>query len=152
MVTAYGATCESDFSNMLCAIPTNQGQEGPTVGVSTMETGIYTGKGNNRTFNPQSTFNAGDTVVIRALVLDANTLPVSNATVEILIGGPETVSLNSNPSDANGWAETQWQTQRPNKKGRGGTQPGLYTATTTNVTASGYNWDVVPASTTFTIQ
>jgi hypothetical protein len=148
----YDATCESGFSNILSAIPTNQGQAGPAVGVSTMETGIYTGKGKNQTFTLQTTFNAGDTVVVRAQVKDADGLFISNATVEIVIGGPETVTLNSNPSDATGWAEVHWNTQSPNRKGQGGTAPGDYTATTTNVTASGYNWDDVTTSTTFTIQ
>jgi hypothetical protein len=152
MVSAYDATCESGYSNILCAIPTNQGQAGPAVGVSTMETGIYTGKGKNQTFTLQTIFNAGDTVVVRALVQDQNSNPVSNATVEIVIGGPETVTLNSNPSDASGLAEVHWNTQSPNRKGQGGTTPGEYTATTTNVTASGYNWDGVTTSTTFTIQ
>jgi hypothetical protein len=95
---------------------------------------------------------AGDAVVIRARVIDATANPIANATVEITIGGPETVTLNSNPSDADGWAEATWGTQKPNKKGQGGTTPGLYTATITNVTASGYHWDSVTTSTTFTIQ
>jgi hypothetical protein len=90
--------------------------------------------------------------VIRAHVIDASGNPISNATVEITIGGPETVTLNSNPSDAQGWAEATWQTQKPNKKGQGGTTLGAYTATTTNVTASGYHWDSVTTPTSFTIQ
>jgi hypothetical protein len=45
-----------------------------------------------------------------------------------------------------------WQTQSPNKKGQGGTTPGQYTASTTDVTASGYHWDTVTTNTTFTIQ
>jgi hypothetical protein len=153
-VTAYDATCESGFSNILCATPQNQGQTTPAAGVTEMDTGIYTGKGKNQSFNSQTSFSAGDAVVIRALVLDESDppQPVSNATVEIVIGGPETANLNSNPSDADGWAEATWQTQKPNKKGQGGTALGDYTATTTNVTASGYHWDSVTTSTTFTIQ
>jgi hypothetical protein len=152
-VTAYDATCESGYSNILCAIPENQGQTTDPVGVSTMETGIYTGKGKNQTFTLQAIFNAGDAVVIRGRVLDGVTgLPISNATVEITIGGPETVTLNSNPSDADGWAEATWGTQSPNRKGQGGTAPGSYTATVTNVTASGYHWDSVTTSATFTMQ
>ena len=148
----YDASCDSGFSDILCAIPTNQGQAGPAVGVSEMEAGIYTGKGKSKIFTPQTIFNAGDAVVIRALVLDESSQTISNATVEIVIGGPETVTLNSGPSDAQGWAEVQWNTQSPNRKGQGGTATGTYTATTTNVTASGYNWDSVTTSTTFTIQ
>lgn len=63
----------------------------------------------------------------------------------------ENVTLNSNPSDVNGWAEVSWNTQSPNRKGQGGTAPGDYTATTTNVTASGYTWNSVTTSVTFTI-
>jgi hypothetical protein len=151
-VTAYDATCESGFSNILCATPENQGQTTDPAGVSTLETGIYTGKGKNTQFDITDLFAAGDAVVIRALVVDANGTPISNATVEITIGGPETVTLNSNPSDADGLAEATWQTQKPNKKGQGGTTPGSYTASVTNVTASGYHWDSVTTSTAFTIQ
>ena len=153
MTSYYDATCESGFSNIVCTTPNNQGQTPPPVGVSAMETGIYEGKGNNKQYAPKTSFNAGDGVVIRARVIDRDTgLPVSNATVEITIGGPESVTLNSGPSDADGWAEATWQTQKPNKKGQGGTTPGEYTATTTNVTASGYHWDSVITSTTFIIQ
>jgi hypothetical protein len=152
-VTAYDTTCESGFSDILCAIPTNQGQAGPTVGVSPgeMETGIYTGKGKSQTYAPQTTFSAGDTVTIRAQVKDEGGTPVANATVEITIGGPETVTLNSNPSDAQGWAEVSWNTKAPGKR-QPGTTPGLYTASVTNITASGYNWDQVTTQVTFTIQ
>jgi hypothetical protein len=90
---------------------------------------------------------------INAKVLDGVTgLPVSNATIEIQIGGKEAVSLNSYPSDADGWAEATWSTQSPNKKGQGGTATVSYTATVTNITASGYHWDNVTTSTIFTIQ
>ena len=149
-ITAYDATCESGYSNILCATPQNQGQTGPTVGVTQMETGIWSGKGGNKTFSVTATFSAGDTVTIRALVLSGST-PVSNATVAIQIGGPEQVSLNSNPSGADGWAEASWSTKAPGRRNPG-TTPGTYTASTTNVTASGYNWDGVTTQTTFTIQ
>jgi hypothetical protein len=152
-VTSLYADCESAFSNILCAIPENQGQIGDPAGVDLMDTGYYEGKGNNKTWMHSTTFTAGDSVTIRAQVLDRATgQPISNATVEITIGGPETVTLNSNPSDADGWAEATWNTQKPNRRGQGGTTPGTYTATTTNVTASGYHWDSVTSSVTFTIQ
>ena len=48
-------------------------------------------------------------------------------------------------------AEAKWQTTKPTKRG-GGTPKGTYTATTTNVTATGYTWDGLRTSTTFTIQ
>ncbi len=133
-VSAYQETCEYGFGNILCAVPENQGRTGATAGVSDMQAGMYAGKGTNTEFIAQSTFAAGDTVVVRFLVLDETGRPVSNATVEIVIGGPETTTLNGNPSDADGWAEAAWQTHAPNKKGQGGTSPGAYTATTTNVT------------------
>jgi hypothetical protein len=49
-------------------------------------------------------------------------------------------------------AEAKWQTTKPNKRGGGGTPKGTYTTTTTNVTATGYTWDSLRTSTTFTIQ
>jgi hypothetical protein len=151
-VTTYEATCESEFSNILCATPQNQGQTTDPAGVDTMETGLWTGKGNNRQFVTTDLFDPGDAVVIRARVTGANGTPIANATVEIVIGGPETTTLNTGPSGADGWAEATWQTQKPNKKGQGGTTPGGYTATTTNVTATGHHWDSVTINTTFTIQ
>jgi hypothetical protein len=154
-VTAYNDTCESVYSNVLCAIPNNQGQA--RTGVSLLETGRYetSGKGKNRTttFVLSSTFAQGDGVVVRAYVVDASTgLPLANATVDIAISGPESATLTSGPSDANGLAEVTWQTQAPNKRGQGGTTPGSYSATVTNVVASGYTWDGVMTGTAFTIQ
>ncbi len=147
----YDATCESGFSNILCAIPNNQGQTNPKAGVDQMQAGYWSGKGKNQTWSP-SPIPAGQTVVIRARVLDRETsLPISNATVEITIGGPETVTHNSGPSDVDGWAEATWQTKAAGRK-QPGTTPGDYTATVSDVTASGYNWDSVTTSATFTIQ
>jgi len=151
-VTAYDATCESGYSNILCAIPTNQGQATDPAGVSTMETGIYTGKGNAKTYTPQTLFTAGDGVVIRADVVDGVTgLPLADATVDLLITGPESLTLVTGPSDAAGMAEVTWQTKAPGKRNPG-TTPGAYTVQTANVTAAGYHWDGVQTSTTFTIQ
>jgi hypothetical protein len=151
-VTAYDATCESGYSGILCATPQSQGQTTDPAGVDMMGTGYWTGKGKNRQFVTTDVFSAGDGVVIRARVADAGGNSISNATVEIVIGGLETVTLNSNPSDTDGWAEATWQTQRPKKTGSGGTAIGTYNASTTNVTASGYHWDGVTTSTTFNIQ
>jgi hypothetical protein len=151
-VTAYDATCESGYSNILCAIPTNQGQATDPAGVSMVETGFYTGKGQNKTFNPASTFSAGDGVVVRAYVVDGVTgLPLADATVELLITGPESLTLVTGPSDAAGMAEATWQTQSP-RKNNPGTTPGDYTVSVKGVTATGYHWDGVTTSTTFTIQ
>ncbi len=153
-VTAY-TDCESGFSSIACATPQNQGQTTDPAGVEQMEAGYWSGKGKSQTWVDASAgpIPAGETVVIRARVVDGVTgLPISNATVEVTVGGPESTVLNSNPSGADGWAEASWNTSAPNRKGQGGTTPGSYTATTTNVTASGYHWDMVTTSTTFSIQ
>jgi hypothetical protein len=148
----YDATCESGYSNILCATPQNQGQTTDEANVTVMETGLISGKGKNEQFVLTDQFATGDAIVIRALVTAVDGTPLSNATVEIVIGGPETATLNSGPSDADGWAEATWQTQEPNKKGQGGTATGGYTATTTNVTASGYHWGGVTTSAAFSVQ
>ncbi|UCD29154.1 MAG: Ig-like domain-containing protein [Planctomycetota bacterium] len=151
-VTSYYVDCESAFSNILCAIPTNQGQTTDPAGVASVETGIYTGKGKTKTFNLQSSFNAGDAVVFRAHVVDDSTgQPLANATVELLITGPETATLTTGPSDASGVAEATWQTKAPGKRNPG-TTPGGYTVQTKNVTATGYHWDGIMTSATFSIQ
>ena len=152
----YDATCESGFSNISCATPENQGQTTDPAGVSVMNTGkwVTEGKGPNKTttFTTTDTFTVGDSVVIRAYVEDnLSGQPVANATVEITVGGPETVTLNSGPSGADGWAEATWNTQKPNKREQGGTTPGDYTASTTNVTATGYHWDGVTTHAIFTM-
>jgi len=153
-VSSYTAECESDFSNILCAIPNNPGQNNLE---ATLATGRYetTGKGKTKviTFVTTTIFSVGDGVILRAIVLDEATgLPVPNATVNIDISGPQAASLSTGPSDSKGVAEATWQTQAPNRKGQGGTTPGNYTATTTDVTASGYIWDGVMTTTAFTLQ
>jgi hypothetical protein len=151
-VTSYDANCESGFSNILCAIPTNQGQATDPVGVSSLQTGIYTGKGKDKTFTPATTFNAGDSVIIRAYVMDNVTgLPLPNATVDLLITGPESLTLTAGPSDANGMAEANWQTKATAGKNPG-TAPGDYILTVKNVSATGYYWDGVTTSVPFSIQ
>jgi hypothetical protein len=148
----YDATCESAFSGIWCTIPQNPGQTTDPAGVSLLETGIYTGKGKDKAFLVQDTFNPGDGVVIRAVVLDGATgLPLADATVDLLITGPESVTLVTAPSDAAGIAETTWNTQAP-KKNNPGTTPGGYTVAVKGVTAAGYHWDGVTTSVTFTVQ
>ncbi|MEJ2209598.1 MAG: multiheme c-type cytochrome [Anaerolineae bacterium] len=150
-ITAYNDTCESPFSNIVCATPTNQAQTAAAVG--SLETGYYDGKGNNAVFVAANAFVAGDTVVIRAYVVDALTgLPLANATVDLAISGPEAATLSAGPSGADGLVEASWQTKAPNKRGQGGTTPGTYTVTVTNVTGDGFTWDGVPVSATFTLQ
>jgi hypothetical protein len=91
-------------------------------------------------------------VVIRAEVRDGATgLMIEGATVELLITGPESLTLTTAPSDATGVAETTWQTKAP-RKNSGGTTPGDYTVQVANVTAAGYHWDGVQTSTSITIQ
>jgi len=151
-VTGYDGTCEAGFSNILCATPTNQGQATDPAGVATLETGIYTGKGKDKTYAPQAIFTAGDGVVFRATVVDGVTgLPVPDATVELLITGPESLTLVTGPSDAAGIAEATWQTKAPGKRNPG-TTSGDYTVTVKGVTAAGYHWNAVETTATFTIQ
>jgi len=153
-VTSYNMTCESNFSSILCATPTQPGQA-EFVGVDALATGkwVREGKGKNatETFVVTSAFAAGDGVVIQATVTDSGT-PVSGATVSIAISGPESVTLTTGPSDANGVAEATWNTSAPNKKGNGGTATGGYTLTVTGVTASGFTWDQAATVTTFTLE
>jgi hypothetical protein len=151
-LTAYDATCESGFSNILCATPQNQGQTTDPAGVSAMETGLYTGKGKTRTFTAQTTFTAGEDVVFHAHVVDNVTgLPLAGATVDLLITGPESLALTSAASDAAGLAEAIWNTSAA-KGNNPGTTPGTYTVTVKGIAANGYHWDGVTTSTTFTIQ
>ena len=155
-VTCYTDTdtCESDFSNILCATPTQPGQAVEAT-VGSLQTGmrVKEGKGKNATtsFELTSTFVQGDGVVIQATVSDESGSPVENATVVIAISGPEIVNLTTGPSDANGVVEATWNTQSPNKRGNGGTATGDYTETITGVTASRFTRDGVPVSITFTI-
>ncbi|GBC61168.1 hypothetical protein DENIS_2128 [Desulfonema ishimotonii] len=143
----YDATCESAFSNILCAIPAAPGQTTDPASVTSMETGIYIGRGRARTYTPQTTFNAGNSVVIRATVIDSITgLPIAGATVDLLITGPETLTLVTGLSDASGMAEAIWQTRTQL------TAPGEYTVQPTNVTIAGYHWDGVQTSAVFTIE
>jgi hypothetical protein len=127
------------------------------MGVYNLETGKYesSGKGKNRTktYTSASIFNLGDQVIILASVEDSDGLPIANAVVDIAIAGPEgTFIITSNASDNDGTAEAVWQTKKPNKKGRGGTATGSYTATVVNVSAPGCNWDSVPSSIGFVVE
>lgn len=113
-VTSYSAVCESSFSNILCAIPTQPGQEVLAGVAEPMQTGkwVTEGKGNNQTtaFVLTSDFVQGDGVVIQATIKDEGGAPVPDATVTIAISGPESAGLTTGPSDANGVAEATWQT------------------------------------------
>ena len=148
----YDAICESANSNIVCAIPSSPGQATDPAGVTAMETGLYTGKGKAGTYNPRALFDAGDGVVIRATVIDGLTGdPLPDATVELLITGPESLTLTTGPSDASGVAEAEWRTRAPGKNNPG-TAPGDYAVETKNVTATEYHWDNVTTSAAFQIQ
>lgn len=129
-------------------------------GVKEMRTGKWVttgkGKGKNQTteYVLTNTFNAGDDVVVQAHVVDEGGAPLADATVEIEIkdaGGNLVATLLTDPSNTSGWAEATWPTQKPNKKGQGGTPAGAYDAVTVNVTVSGYVWDRVMTDTSITI-
>ncbi len=153
-VTASDTECESAFSNILCATPQPPGQV-QTAGVAILETGrwIRQGKGKNATtvWEATSAFDAGDEVVIRMSVADEGGAGVNGATVTMAVSGPESANLTSTASDSQGLAEAAWQTQKPNKKGVGGTASGSYTATVTGLGSSSHQWDGVGAAVDFTI-
>jgi hypothetical protein len=144
----YDATCESATSPPVCATPQPAGQAGVTL----VETGIYQGKGGNRTFVLADTFAPGDEVVVRVHVIDGATgLPLAGATVDLTIDGPELVSLITGQTDNQGMAEATWKTSAP-KGNNPGTPTGAYTATTAGLTRDGYTWDGVPTAHGFVLQ
>jgi hypothetical protein len=151
-ITAYDTSCESAYSNILCTIPRAPGQATIPAGVSKLDTGILIGKGKDKVFTLQTLFNPGDGVVIQATVLDGATgLPLADATVDLLITGPESLTLVTGLSNAEGIAEVTWNTQAP-RKNNPGTLAGEYQVTVKGVTLAGYHWDSVTTNTTFTIQ
>jgi hypothetical protein len=154
-LTTYQQACESAFSNILCATPTQPGQA-VTAGVAEpLETGkwVTEGKGKNATttFVLTTGFVQGDDVVIRGTVLDETGAPVPDATVNVTINGPESAELAPAPSDVAGEFEVTWQTSASNKKGNGGTSPGTYSATVSGLTASGFSWNQVATTSDFVI-
>jgi hypothetical protein len=154
-VTSYTATCESDYSNALCATPNAVGQL--KAGIAEIRTGVWvtSGKGKNatRTFEYGTTFAPGDEIVFRVKIIDTSTgLALSGATADLTISGPEALSLTTGTSDSAGIAEVVWKTSAPNKKGSGGTTTGSYSAAASGVTATGYSWDGVATSATFSLQ
>ena len=146
--------CQSGFSNTMCATPKQAGQQ-QAVGVASIETGkwVRSGKGKNatETFVFTDSFSAGDQVTIRMLVNTESGTPVSGATISLAIDGPESTAISSTVSGNDGVATASWATQRPNKKGNGGTSSGFYTATVTAVSSSQYDWDDIASNASFTI-
>jgi hypothetical protein len=129
----------------------------PKIGVvAPLETGKYVtsggGKSKTTVFSPTSTFKRGESVVIRATVKNATGAFVANATVQLAVSGPASVSLTSAPSTSAGIAEAKWVTTAPNKRGIGGTPIGGYAATVTNVSAAGHEWDGTTTSVNFLLQ
>ena len=126
---------------MLCAIPTQPGQEVTAGVIEPLLTGKWDteGKGKNAatSFVITAEFLHGDDIVIRATVEDEKAVPVN-------------VSLTTTPSDASGVAEAVWNTLSPRKR-EAGTATGTYTATVTGLTASGYVWNQTASTATFTI-
>jgi hypothetical protein len=154
-VTASEGSCESGFSNILCAIPQPPGQQTEPLTAAVIDIGRYivSGKGNNRTMEWQSSdiFAAGEEVVVRLRASDLTGTPVSGATVDVAILGPTAADV-SGASDSNGIAEVAWLTSKPKRNGDGGTPPGDYAAVVSGVTANGYSWDGADARVTFQIQ
>ncbi|NNJ77764.1 MAG: carboxypeptidase regulatory-like domain-containing protein [Xanthomonadales bacterium] len=154
-ISATGS-CQSRFSNILCATPQPPGQVSTTAGVSSLLTGVLerSGKGKNatETFVEKSAFAAGERVVILVQVTDETGIPVPGATTTLDVTGPETLSTASNASDSDGRAEATWSTQAPNKKGNGGTAPGAYTITISGITSSTHDWDGVQTFATVVIE
>ena len=131
-ITSRNADCESDFSNILCAIPKDQQLN--SIGVSSLTT------------LPGTVFKAGDLVTFEATVIDGNGVLTSGAVVSLVIIGPNSLTLATGASDDQGVATASWQTNRGKKN------KGDYTATVTGVTLADYVWDGIQTSTTFTVQ
>ena len=136
--------CESAASNILCAtpLPTATG----VMTVDALQSGRLVSSGKGKTastvFEPGSTFTQGDTVVIRVLVIDATTgLPLSGASANVGISGPETATVATGTSGADGWVEASWKTSTPNRKGTGGTTLGTYSLVVESANLGGYTWD-----------
>jgi hypothetical protein len=154
-LTARSASCESGFSNIKCATPQPLGHQ-QEAGIVEPLSGrwITEGKGKNatRTFVMTTGFVQGDEIFFQAKIIDESGLPVSGATFDLGIAGPESIRITSTSSDNTGLAEASWNTQSPNKKGVGGTAVGSYVATISGLTASGYNWDEIAVQVSFTIE
>jgi hypothetical protein len=131
-VTSRNADCESDFSNILCAIPKDQQLN--SIGVNSLIT------------KPGTVFKAGDLVTFEAIVIDGNSLQTAGAVVSLAVVGPTSQTLNTGPSDADGIAAGTWQTKKGKK------DKGDYSVEVTGVTLDGYVWDGVATSTTFSVQ
>jgi hypothetical protein len=156
VTTVDGCTAESSFSNTFCATPSAAGQA--VIGLTeALQTGhwVTTGKGKNATttFELTGAFAAGDEVVIRGVAGSGESTP-SGALVQVTVsrGGSAVAALTPVATDATGGFEVAWQTQKPNKKGQGGTPVGDYSAAVTSISLSGYSWDGQAGSVSFSVQ
>jgi len=77
---------------------------------------------------------------------------VENEQLIIDIAGPETATLSSALSGPAGIAEATRKTSARNRRRDAGTGIGSYTAAGADVTAAGFNWDGVRASTGSSLQ
>jgi hypothetical protein len=98
------------------------------------------------------TFDAGETVVLRAYVVDDGGQPVEGATVTMEITGPESLQVTTGSSTSDGIAEATWNTRKPKPHGGGGTSPGSYEARVSGVILDGSSWGGTATSTTFAVQ
>lgn len=73
---------------------------------------------------------------------DASNAPVPDTTITISMSGPESVTLTSGPSHAQGIADVTWKHQRPARQ-RAGTATSSYSTTTSGVSVSGFPRDGV---------
>jgi hypothetical protein len=149
-ITSVKAACESAYSNVLCATPKSNVQL--TVKAVSLDTGrlVTTGKGGNKvtTFEPAASFKQGETVAVRARMLDAADQPLSGASFTASVSGPSTASIGSGSADAQGYSLATWSTSAPSKN-KLGTPTGTYKATVTGVSAGGYTWDGVALEVNF---
>jgi hypothetical protein len=141
--TASGVRTDTVKVNVQATVPQPQAK------VATLATGKYVKRTTN--LSPAITFVPGDSIVFRATVTNSSGAPLPNATVRISVAGPQTMTVLTGPSDANGIADGIWKTSAPSKKSTG-TTTGDYRGTVSGVTASGYVWDGTATAVTFTIQ
>jgi hypothetical protein len=141
--TASGVRTDSVKVNMQSTQPQQ------TAKVVSFVTGKYGKRGTS--FTLTSTFVPGDSIVFRATITNSSGTPVPNATANIAVTGPTTMTVLTGPSNASGIAEGIWKTSAPSRKSTG-TSKGTYTGTVSGVTASGYVWDAAVSSVTFELQ
>ena len=149
-VSSFKSVCQSAFSNVLCVVPQSNVQliiKAVELQVGRLTT---TGKGPNKvtTFEPTSALTQGETVALRARLLDSANQPLSGASFTASVSGPSSASVSSGAADAQGYAIATWSTTAPSRN-KGGTPTGTYTAETSGASAGGHTWDGVSVSASF---